>query len=74
MADRTWRELSKLAELYDLEYLGLTRRGHHKWRHRPSGRQIVTVSNTTSWHSLKNTERDIKEIIRRTDGQYAGTN
>lgn len=75
MADRTFRELSKLAELYDLEYVGHTAKGHHKWQHRPSGRFLVTVSKYTSFHTLKNVERNIKEIIRRSEahGQHAGT-
>jgi hypothetical protein len=76
MADRTFRELSQLAELYNLEYVGRTAKGHLKWQHRPSGRIIVTVSKASSWHTLKNVERSIKEIIRRSEynGQHANEN
>jgi hypothetical protein len=73
MADRTFRELSVLAELYDLEHVGRTKKAHHMWRHRPTGRIIVTVSKYTSRHTLKNVERNIKEMIRRSEhGQHAG--
>jgi hypothetical protein len=73
LADRTFRELSKLAELYDLEHVGRTKKAHHMWRHRPSGRIIITVSKYTSKHTLKNVERSIREVIRRSEhGQHVG--
>jgi hypothetical protein len=76
MADRTFREISQLADLYNLEYIGRTAKGHLKWQHRPSGRIVVTVSKYNSYHTLKNVERSIKDIIRRseTDGQHTGQN
>jgi hypothetical protein len=76
MADRTFREISQLAGLYDLEYEGHTKKGHLRWRHRPSGRIVVTVSKYNSYHTLKNVERNIREIIRRSEsnGQHTRTN
>ena len=76
MADRTFREISQLAGLYDLEYVGYTAKAHLKWRHRPSGRICVTVSKYNSYHTLRNVERSIKEIIRRSEphGQHANEN
>lgn len=73
MTDRTFRELSQLAELYNLEYIGRTKKGHYSWRHVPSGRIVVTVSKYNSYHTLKNVERSIKNIIRRSEhGQHPG--
>ena len=75
MADRTFREISRLADLYDLEYIGRTASAHYKWRHRPTGRIVVTVSKYNSYHTLKNVERNIKDIIRRSEhGQHVGEN
>jgi hypothetical protein len=71
LADRTFRELSELAELYNLEYVGHTKKGHLRWRHRPTGRIIVTVSKYTSYATLKNVERSIKQALRRDHGQHA---
>lgn len=67
---KVWRELRELAALYGLEYVGLTAKGHHRWRHTKTGRIVITVSTFTSYHALKNAERSIRSAIRSFDGQH----
>ena len=38
------REISDLAAEFNLEPLGLTAKGHMRFRHKPTGRTIVTVA------------------------------
>jgi hypothetical protein len=60
---KTFRELGRLAEEFDLEFLGRTARGHYRWRHRPSGQIIVTISNIKHHRAIDNTRRSIKRMI-----------
>ena len=66
----TFRQLQALAERHNFSYEGQTRRGHHVWRHRATGRIVHTVSSPTDWRAIKNCERDFKGV---THGQYADT-
>ena len=64
------RELMPLALEYDLELVGVTGKGHYRWRHTPTGRTLCTVSSHDSWHSMKNTERDFKRSIRKFEAEH----
>lgn len=65
------KELTPIAAAYGLQFAGTTSKGHFKWLHPPTGRTYVSVSAITSFHSLKNTERQIRRFVREvTDGQH----
>ena len=69
------KEIEPIASAHGLEFVGHTSKGHYRWRHSRSGRILVTVSTLTSFHALKNTERQIKRFIREMhDGQHANEN
>ena len=73
MAGRTprgLRELQPLAQTYQLEFIGVTGKGHYRWRHKPTGRTLCTVSSHASWHSVKNTERDVKRSVQRFEAEH----
>ena len=67
---RGLRELMPLARTYCLEFVGVTGKGHYRWRHTPTGRTLCTVSSLDSWHSIKNTERDLKRSIKRFEAEH----
>lgn len=63
--------ITPIASAYGLEFAGVTRKGHYRWVHPPTGRSYVSVSDTTSPHSLKNTERDMKRAVQEfNSGQH----
>ena len=66
------KEIRPLCLAYDLHFDGVTRKGHYRWVHAPTGRTIITIRNLTSFRSLKNTERQIKRFLREVseNGQY----
>jgi hypothetical protein len=66
MRSKALAELSRLAEEFDLELLGRTARGHYRWRHRPSGQIIVTISNLKHHRAIDNTRRSIRRVIWET--------
>lgn len=57
------RELGRLADEFDLEYVGKTAKGHYRWRHRLSGQVVITVSNIQHHRALDNTRRTIKRML-----------
>jgi hypothetical protein len=59
--------LKGLADKYEFDYVGLTSKSHHKWRHRKTDRILITVSNATSFHALKNTEQTMRQV---SNGQH----
>jgi hypothetical protein len=61
---KTLKEMTPLCSAYDLRFDGVTSKGHYRWLHVPSGRTLTTVRDMTSYHSLKNTERQIKRFVR----------
>lgn len=68
---KSLKELGPLCSAYDLIFDGVTSKGHYRWKHGPTGRTVVTIRNMTSYHSLKNTERQIKRFVREvSDGQH----
>ena len=67
---RALRELLPLAQSYQLEFLGTTGKGHYRWRHTPTGRTLCTVSDFSSWKSIKNTERDFKYSVRKFEAEH----
>lgn len=66
------RELMPIARAYQLEFVGVTGKGHYKWRHIPTGRTLNSVSSHTSWSSIKNTERDWRRRIQQFTGEANG--
>jgi len=68
---KSQREIQELATEFNLEYLGMTSKSHLRFRHRPSGRIIVTVSGLRG-RVLDNQRRDIKHCIRRFIGEQDG--
>ena len=66
------REIADLAAEFNLEPLGLTAKGHMRFRHKPTGKMIVTVSGTQG-RVLENQRRDIKHCIRRFIGEQHGS-
>jgi hypothetical protein len=67
---KTRRELERLAKEFDLELLGYTARGHLRWLHRPTGKTVVTISNTKHHRALDNTRRTIKRMLGTPDGHH----
>jgi hypothetical protein len=68
---KSQREIGDLAAEFNLEPLGVTSKGHLKFRHKPTGRIIVTVS-SVGGRVLANQRRDIKHCIRRFMGEHHG--
>jgi hypothetical protein len=67
---KTRRELRRLAEEFNLEYLGYTQKGHYKWLHRPTGKMVVTISNLKHHRAIDNTRRTIKRTLGIADGHH----
>jgi hypothetical protein len=57
------RDLERLADEFNLEYVGRTNRGHFRWRHRPTGQIVVTISKTNDPRAIDNTRRSIKRTL-----------
>lgn len=57
------REIAVIAQSYDLEFDGYTAKGHFRWRHKRTGRKLVTVSCLTNYKVLRNTERDFRHFV-----------
>lgn len=66
---KAFRALVELAGKYHLEFEGVTGKGHLRWRDPRTNRVVVTISDASSWRSLKNAERDFRsnEVFH---GQY----
>ena len=62
------RELERLADEFDLEFVGKTSKGHLRWRQRQTGQTVITVSNMQHHRALDNTRRDIKRILSGATG------
>ena len=62
------RDVVAVARAYDLELEGLTARGHLRFRHKPTGRMIVTVASLTNRKVLRNTERDFRHFVGALNG------
>lgn len=68
---KAMQAIKPIATANNLEFDGFTSKGHMRWKHRPTGRVYISVKDTTSYHTLKNTERDMKRAVKEfTNGQY----
>jgi len=62
------RTLKEMAARYDFEFVGETTKSHYRWRHRPSGRILISVSDFTSFHAEKNAEHTMRQV---SNGQHS---
>ena len=67
------RELTRLADEFDLEFVGRNMQGHYRWRHRPSGQIVITISNIKHHRAIDNTRRSIKRMIGATNGHSSSS-
>ena len=69
---KTLRAIEPIALAYQFEFAGVTGKGHYRWIHTPTGRSTTSVREDTSYHTLKNTERDFRrrhrEFMETTNG------
>ena len=52
------RRMTEIAEKHGFEFVRHTGLGHYQWRHRITGRLVITGSKCDSPRSLRNTERN----------------
>jgi hypothetical protein len=57
------RELERLADEFDLEFVGKTSKGHFRWRQRQTGKTVITVSSFQHHRAFDNTRRAIKRML-----------